>query len=164
MTDLLEDTKYLVPRALLAKYFGEDPRLVRAFELQAEVVAGHDEILQVNVAATGELQDATVVTLSPNTALANEYVLTQGDGTALRVAPGSLKIDVDPTVARAPNYPVTLLAPVGVTLQLPAGGQLMSDTDAGPLVNAATDAAAAGAGVPVGGVYHNAGALRVRLV
>jgi hypothetical protein len=34
----------------------------------------------------------------------------------------------------------------------------------GPLVSAATDAAAATAGVPIGGLYHNAGAVRIRLV
>lgn len=34
----------------------------------------------------------------------------------------------------------------------------------GPLVNAVNDAAAAGAGVPVNGLYHNAGAVRIRLV
>jgi hypothetical protein len=34
----------------------------------------------------------------------------------------------------------------------------------GPFPSAANDAAAAKAGVAVGGVYHNAGALRVRLI
>ncbi len=33
----------------------------------------------------------------------------------------------------------------------------------GPLVNAANDSAAAAAGVPVNGLYHNSGAVRVRL-
>ena len=33
-----------------------------------------------------------------------------------------------------------------------------------PLLNYANDAAAAAAGVPVGGMYHTAGAVKVRLV
>lgn len=33
----------------------------------------------------------------------------------------------------------------------------------GPLVNAANDAAAAAAGVQINGLYHNAGAVRIRL-
>lgn len=34
----------------------------------------------------------------------------------------------------------------------------------GPLTNAANDAAAATAGVAVNGLYHNAGAVRIRLI
>ena len=74
-----------------------------------------------------------------------------------------------------------LTAPGGtgsfITLILPAAGTLISDSEPAKLynktlekpalsglVNAASDAAAASAGVPVLGVYHNAGVLRIRLV
>ena len=175
MTD--QHSEITIPRHLLEKYFGQDPRLLRAFETQSRVVAEHQDAIENNVATTGQLTDATAVTLSPNDALANEYVLQQGDGTTLRITTGSVKIDVDESVARASGYPVTFVAPVGVTLGLPSKGTLLSDAEPVALsgwtldkpvltglVNAPDDATAAGAGVPVSGVYHNAGALRIRLV
>lgn len=162
--DPIQDVGYLVPRHLLEKYFGRDPRLMRAFELQAEVVAGHDEVLQQSVAATGALQDATVVTLSANAALNNEYILIPGDGTKMTIGSGSLSVDVDSTVARVSGPPVAFSTPVGGTLGLPTKGTLLSNVELGALSNCVDDTAAAAAGVPIGGLYHNAGALRVRLV
>jgi hypothetical protein len=152
-----------VPRELLAKYFGQDPRLLNAFEAQAQVVAEHSDVLSNSVAATGALNDATVVTLSKNDAFDHEYVLTPGDGTDLNITSGSLKIDVDPTVVRSGGPQVTLNAQATVTLALPHAGTIISDKDSGALVAAANDAAAASAGVPIGGIYQASGVLHVRL-
>jgi hypothetical protein len=155
-----------LPRDLLAKYFGKDPRLLFAFEQQAQVVQNHDESLTNNVAATTALADASVLTLSPNNSLNNEYVMGDGDGTNVNANAGKVQIDVDDSVARVSGGAVQFIPPTRVTLALPAQGTLLSDSvppSFGGLVNAATDSAAASAGVPVNGVYHNSGALRVRL-
>lgn len=161
-----------VPRALLAKYFGKDPRLLAAFENQAIAVQEQQGATAANADATTKLQDASIVTLSPNDALTNEYVLSDGDGTELAVGAGKLNINVDDTVARTQTGKVKFIPPGDITLFLPAEGTLLSDLSTATLnkpvmtglVNAASDAAAAGAGVPLNGVYHNAGVLRVRLV
>jgi len=158
-----------IPRHLLEKYFGNDPRMVAAFENQSLAV---QEATETSVAATGALQDASVVSLSPNDALNNEYILGPGDGTTLTLTAGAVSVDVDASVARASGGVVTLVAPASVTLFLPAGGELLSSTVPAKLTqpsmtglaNASSDANAAVAGVPVGGIYHNAGALRIRLV
>ena len=143
----------LFPRDLLEKYFGRDPRLVRAFEEQANSV---QETQAGTVAATQSIEQATVVTLSPNAAFANEYVLRDGDGTRVLAPPGVLQIDVDESVARALNFAVEFEAPGVVRLGLPAEGTLVSDVAPAVmsqknlnaprlsgLTNAASDAAAA---------------------
>jgi hypothetical protein len=161
-----------IPRDLLEKYFKEDPRLIAAFEDQSIAVAQTIEVVDGAVTATTRLQDATVVTLSPNDELNNEFIMTGGDGTDLSVVPGSVKVDVDETVARVTNDSVTFVPPGHVTLFLPAEGTLISaeqpatlyaktldkPTFTAPviingLVTADTDAAAAAAGVPVHGLY-----------
>jgi hypothetical protein len=158
---------FFFPRDLLAKYFANHPRLLHAFESQAQAVG---ESQAASVAATDALDAATVLTLSPNAAFSNEYVLGPGDGTEIEATPGRAKINVDDTVARATGGKVVFQAPADVVLSLPNQGTLLSDAEPmnAPrivgLVNAASDAAAAAAGVPVSGIYHNAGALRVRLV
>ncbi|PYJ10822.1 MAG: hypothetical protein DMF06_05310 [Verrucomicrobia bacterium] len=166
----------LVRRDLLARYFGNDPRVLAAFEDQALTVQANSEALESTVAATTNLQDASVVTLSANEALTNEFRLVPGDGTELEVTAGLLKINCDDSVVRCEGGAVRLMAPAPVTLFLPVEGELLSNTFPATvynkvldkpklqgLANAASDAAASAAGVPVGGVYHNAGVLRVRL-
>lgn len=154
---------HVIPRELLNKYFGQDPRLVRAFENQALAVMGN----QNTSAATDQALDkAEIVTLSPNASFSNEHVLSDGDGTKVNASPGTLQIDVDASVPRAVNGTVEFMAPGPVVLSLPTRGKLLSDGEPprfSGLINAASDSAAASAGVPIGGVYHNAGALRVRL-
>ena len=160
---------HVIPRDLLAKYFHEDPRLMAAFENQALAVMESQDGL---VAATGSIASASVVTLSPNDDFDNEFVLGNGSGTTVVPGTGTVKIDVDKTVARATNFGVQFQPPGDVALGLPAQGTLLSDASPASLtkpkmtglVNAATDSAAASAGVLVGGIYHNAGALRIRLV
>jgi hypothetical protein len=152
-----------IPRDLLAKYFAKDPRLLHAFENLGQAVTQS----QAGVADTSSALDlAEIVTLSPNDAFSNEHVLSSGDGTTVNASPGAMQIDVDKSVARVTGGGVTFQAPGKVTVTLPTRGTLLSDGDPpsfSGLVNAASDSAAAAAGVGIGGVYHNAGALRVRL-
>ena len=42
--------------------------------------------------------------------------------------------------------------------------RLLAANNVGPLTNAANDAAAAAAGVPIGGLYRNVNAVQIRLV
>jgi hypothetical protein len=65
------------------------------------------------------LQNATVVTLSPNAVFNNEFVLTRGDGTKLRFVAGVIQIDADDTVG-------ALRGPGGVKLLAPAKRDLAS--------------------------------------
>jgi hypothetical protein len=174
---MADNQQLYVPRDLLAKYFADDPRLISHFEDQALAVAQTVEITGGNVSTTERLQDATVVTLSANADLNNEFLLSGGDGTKLAVTAGSVKVNVDETVARATGFTVTLAPPAHVTLGLPAEGTLISDTYPAVLynkqlvtpllsglINAATEAAAAAAGVPVGGMYRDGTTLKIRTV
>lgn len=159
-------------RDILARYFPGDMRTVRAFEDQAAAV---EESQTAAVAATSAIEDATVLTLSPNEAFKNERVL--------RIDAGSMALTDDGTHAtlrakvRSVGRFTATFAPVGdATFILPLSGTLVTQEAAQTLANkmleapklsgivsAADDTAAATAGVQVGGVYHNAGALRIRL-
>src|SRR5438105_2690289 len=65
-----------IPRHLLEKYFGDDPRMVAAMEEQSQAV----ETSTAAVAATDALKDATVIVLSPNGDFTNERVLEWDEG------------------------------------------------------------------------------------
>ena len=155
-----------IPRDLLSKYFGKDPRLVIAFENLVLSAANSERVIVGTVGATEALQDASVLTLSSNGAFTNEFVLGDGDGTKITVGEGTASIDVDDTVVRSEGFKVTLSPPADVLLELPPEGKLVSDVV--PmlpyLTSASGDSAAATAGVPLGGLYHNGGVVRVRLV
>lgn len=165
-------------RDLLSQLFNGNPRAVKAFEDQARTVAAVEAQTLTTVAATDALEDATVLTLSPNATLRNERVVARGHGIEL-VDDGTnvtirIKSDEAPIVEggfdvilRAQGI-TDLLLPIEGTLATRAGTETFANkTLAAPklsgLTNAANDAAAAGAGVPVGGVYRNGSALQVRV-
>jgi hypothetical protein len=158
-----------IPRDLLGVYFSKHPRLIAHFENQALAVMDSKTGIEN---ATLSMDDATVITLSTNAGFTNEHVLSNGDGTAIVEEPGTVKIDVDNTVARTSGSSVIFQSSGDVNLGLPQSGTLISDstpatltspsmnqpTMAGPviingLVTANTDADAATAGVPVHGLY-----------
>jgi hypothetical protein len=58
---------------------------------------------------------------------------------------------------------VTFVPPGEVILFLPPDGTLISSTKIAGMGNYASDAAAAAGGVAIGELYHNAGAVRLRL-
>lgn len=153
-----------IPRELLARAFGDNPRLITAFEEQALTVEKTAEATESTVGATEALQDATVLVLSPNGAFTNERVLKLGVGLAFDLSvPGEATVKAD-GLARTRDYPVTFVAAGASTLFLPVEGTLLSREKIGDgLGNYASDAAAAGGGVPLGGLYHNAGVLHVRI-
>jgi hypothetical protein len=148
----------------LAQFFGSNPRLMRAFEAQSAAV----EDVTNGVADTQALKDATVIVLSANGDFTNERVLEIGDGIEIDITSDRVKLKVK-EVARTRDYGVTFVPPAEVLLFLPPEGTLLSDTSIAnapvfaTLGNYVDDTAAATGGVVIGGLYHNAGALRVRL-
>jgi hypothetical protein len=161
-----------IPRALLEKYFGRDPRMLRAMEEQSSAIESNSAAVE----ATTALKDATVIVLSANGDFTNERVLEWGEGIDIEVTDTTVRISTK-NVARTQDYEVTLAPPAaGITLLLPAEGTLVSDVTPAILENKslkaptlqsipnyANDAAAATGGVPVGGVYRNASVLQVRV-
>lgn len=127
-----------IPRILLQKYFGDDPRMVRAMEDVSNAAVASVN----NVAATTGMNNATVVTLSQNDQFVNEYVLAAGYGIVLDINPGNVGIRVDPTLF------VTTSAPVLKLSTIP---------------NFANDAAAAAGGVQIGGIYRNGSVMMIRV-
>ena len=157
-----------VPRWLLERHFGNDLRMISAME---ETIQGSSSA----VAATDALQDATVIVLSANGAFTNERVLDLGEGLEIDITAETVKISVK-DVARTREYGATFIPPANVELFLPPEGTLTSNESPANLlnktlttplidglVNAANDAAAAAAGVPVKGLYRNGSVLMVRV-
>ena len=161
-----------IPRQLLEKYFGADPRMMRAMEEQSTAIETNTEA----VADTQALKDATVIVLSANGDFTNERVLEIGEGIAIEITDTTVKLSTQ-SVARTQDYEVTFAPPAGgITLLLPAEGTLVSDVTPAVLENKslkaptlqsipnyANDAAAAAGGVLVGQVYRNVSALMVRV-
>lgn len=161
-----------IPRSLLAKYFGDDPRMLQAMEDQSRAVATNTDA----VAATEGLSNATVIVLSPDDGFTNARVLEIGEGIAVEITDTTITLSTQ-NVARTQDHEVTLVPPAdGITLLLPAEGTLVSD--AAPAIlenkslkaptyqsigNYADDAAAAAGGVIVGQGYRNGSVLMVRV-
>lgn len=166
-----------IPRDLLAEAFGGNPRLVRAFEDQAIVVAETEKKATATAEATTAIEDAVVITLSPNAAFTNERILTAGSGIAVEDDGERAVIRIDETVPKIEGARgVTFYVTAATALKLPRTGtlatlageeQLRSKTLVTPLIstfgNHADDTAAASAGVPVGGIYRTGSALKVRV-
>lgn len=165
-----------LPRDLLTAAL-KNPRLVRAFEQQAQALADAQAQGAENVAATDALQDATFITLSANAALNNERVLKVGPGIRLSVTDTEVVLMASDEVAHiSGGFVVQLTAQADTALVLPLSGTLATrgneetlskkTLDAPLLANlseAADDVAAATAGVPVGGVYRTGSILKVRV-
>ena len=166
-----------LPRDLLARFFGKDPRVLRFFEDQAATVEATAQSVTANVAATEAMDEATVLVLSSNAAFRNERVVAAGVGIEITDDGEIVTIRIDRTGAAevTGGFGVLLRAQGETDLVLPIAGTLATrggvetlenKTLAAPvlsgIVNAADDAAAAGAGVPVGGIYRTGSALKVR--
>lgn len=166
----------MIPRELLAQALGGNPRVVKHFEEMGKSVSDTERAVASAVEATNDLADATVITLSANAGLNNERVLHLGRGLKAEVTEGKYTLSVAYTIPAAQGgFQVTFIADGDSMVSLPLSGRLA--TVAGPetlsnktlnkpkmLIPAAADDVAAGAaGVPVGGVYHASGVLRIRL-
>lgn len=168
------DRTFFIDRTALFNVFG-DPRVVRQFETLQENVATNTDATTAAVDATQAQREATYVTLSANAELPNERVFAVGPGLSLDVTtPGQVKLESN--VYSDDGWPVVLSVSGATALQLPTSGfvatragveTLSNKTLAAPsllgLGDYVDDAAAAGGGVPVGGVYRTASALKVRV-
>lgn len=166
--------EWFLRREDLERVFGTTA--ARQFEEMQQAVAETDETVSANVDATGRIADATVITLSPNADLANERVLSLGDGLEFVLTDGGVTIRLTNVPRIDGGFPVRFVAGGETEVAVPLTGilatrenveTLANKTLAAPrfsgLVNAADDTAAATAGVPVGGAYLASGAFRVRL-
>lgn len=164
-----------VLRSELARAFPDQPRLVAAFEEQFAVVKSVAENPVTLAEATTALTDGTFVTLSPNEALNNERVLTAGPGVTLEADDATLTISIN-APSLSGGHPATFDVFGPTSLSLPLSGVLatrggvetftdktLSAPKLADLGNYANDVVAAAGGVPLGGIYHDAGALRVRI-
>lgn len=140
----------------LAQFFGSNPRLLSAFEHQAQAI----EDATSGVADTQALKDATVIVLSGNGDFTNERVLHVGDGIAWEITDTTVTLKVK-DVARTQDYGVTFVPPAKVILFLPPEGTLLSDVSFANLVDYANNAAAVTAGLGVGELYRTGGAVMV---
>jgi hypothetical protein len=163
-------------RRLLGEVF-DNPRMIRAMETQAQAVDDATFGLETQATATELMKDASVVVLAPNGAFEGERVLVLGQGLVGVDNGSTLTIRTSSKVPLV-NGDFTLLITLAgnTTVAIPLTGilatvgnveTLTNKTLAAPKLSGlgdyADDTAAAAGGVPVGGVYHNAGALRIRL-
>jgi hypothetical protein len=168
----------VLPRELLARALNGDPRVVRYFEEQAAVVGEVAALTTSTLTATGAIQDATIISLSPNGSFNNERVLQVGNGLEMEVTDTNVILRASRSAVMVNGgFALTLTVQGDSALAAPLTGilatrdnveTLKGKTLVTPLLsglgNYVTDAAAATGGVPIGGVYHSAGALRIRLV
>jgi hypothetical protein len=145
-----------VTRYDLEQLKGMTPKLLRALEELFVDTAIATETLAGQVAATGALQNATVITLSPNAAFANERVLTLDPDQFLVTdggGGGQLSISLVDGVVLNGGFRCTFNLRADTSLDLPTTGRLPSSVD-GPYAN---DAAAAAAGIGLGEWYAKTG-------
>ncbi len=140
-----------VTRFDLSQLKGITPKLLKFFEEIFATGQSNATAIAGAVDATGSIQDATVVTLSPNAAFNNERVLTQGEGITItdNGAGSTLVIAASNSITLVGGYTVTFNLPSDVVIDLPATGRVPSSSD-GPY---ADDAAAAAAGIGIGDWY-----------
>jgi len=134
---------------------GISPKLLRAFAELFVDTAAAIESANGAVEATGALQNATAITLSPNAALNNERILNLGTGFTVQDNGPGETLDVSLTFLITTNggYACTFNLLADTNLNLPPTGTVPSSA-VGPY---ADDTAAAAAGVAIGEWYGKTG-------
>lgn len=152
----------ILNRADIAKIIGKDPatgqvdqKLILGLESLRDTTITTAAQTATNVEATTALQDATVITLSPNDALTRERILAVGPGLSITDnGPGNtvvLGLTNIPSIAGP--YRVTFNVNSDADLYLPSSGRIPSSSD-GPF---ADDVAAAAGGVQISEWYAKTG-------
>lgn len=163
-------------RRLLGEVF-DNPRMIRAMETQAQAVDDATSGLETQATSTELMKDASVIVLAPNGAFEGERVLVLGQGLVGIDDGSTLTVRTSSKVPLVNgNFTLSFTLAGNTTVAIPLTGvmatqanieTLTNKTLAAPklsgLGNYADDTAAAAGGVPIDGVYHNAGALRLRL-
>jgi hypothetical protein len=165
-----------IRREDLAAVFG-NPRLVVAFEEQAAAVERTSQTATEAKDTSSSIAVATVLVLSANDVFENERIVTAGDGIELVDDGTRLTVRISDLAARVSgdgglNFIITgatdLILPLAGTLASLEGvetlsGKTLATPTLSGLSDYANDAAAAGGGVPVEGVYRNGSVVMVRV-
>lgn len=145
-----------VSRADLEQLKGISPQLIRFFEELFLDGQSTKASVEGAVASTGAIQNATVITLSPNAAFGNERILVL-DPAQFQVVDdgpgGNLSVALVSVVNTNGGFQCTFNLEADTNLNLPSEGRVPSSAD-GPF---ADDAAATAAGVQVGEWYAKTG-------
>lgn len=151
-------------RADLVNALNNNPKVVLAFEQLFSAVVENTTALTTGAAATGAINDATVLTLSPNDTFTNERVVAAGQGIRLNDTGSALVISMLANIAMNGTSRLTfnLIADASLSV-IQSGTVMVKENPVANLGNYANDAAAAGGGVPVGGLYRNANAVQIRV-
>ena len=165
-------------RRLIDLLSGGNPRLREGLEDLVNQVEVVTDAQTANVEATTAIEDATVLTLSPNAAFRNERILAVGKG--LELIEDGVRIVLrfaDGAIVSTGGFDINLIAIGNSAVVLPLNGTLATVANVETLANKtlaapklsglgdyADDAAAATGGVPVGGVYRTGSTLKVRVV
>lgn len=167
----------MITREMLGRWFKGDQRMIKAMEDQQASVIASAQGLQTTAQATDRIEAASVLVLAGNNTFTNERVLKLGKGLAGIDADGNLTLQTNDSVPTVTgNFRVTMtaagdsqfLVPFSGTLATIANAETLSNkTLASPkvtgLVDYADDTAAAAGGVPIGGLYRTASAVKVRV-
>lgn len=154
-----------IPNRLeLAKALNGVEPVVRALELLFQATNLNTAALGTGAEATVALQDATVLTLSPNDTFTNERVVQSGQGIQLIDTGTALIIRLLYNLIINGGFQLRINLPADVDLTVIQSGTIMLEEDPmADLGDYADDAAAAAAGVPVRGLYRTANAVMVRI-
>ena len=164
-------------RKLLGEVFPDNPRVVRAMEAQAQAVDAATDGLSTQAQATELIQDASVIVLAPNGPFQGERVLQLGQGLSGEDDGTNLTLQTSSKVPLvAGDFTLFITLAGNSTVSIPLTGILATTANIETLTNKtlaapklsglgdyADDAAAAAGGVPVGGVYRTASALKMRV-
>jgi hypothetical protein len=141
-------------RQQIAEIVGHDFRKILAFETLQQSVQELTGTTATNVGATTALQDATVITLSPNDTFSQERVLSVGEGMTITDTGPNANVIIGLLYHIILNggYRLTFNLLSDTNLSLPPLGTLLESTLwGGPY---STDALAAAGGVPLGAPYR----------
>ncbi len=144
----------LLTRDDLSRAFPNNPKVVRAFEQLFAQGAAVATVQTAQTDATQALDQATVVTLSPNDTFSNERVLgVDGNTMAIQDTGTQVILSLINNVLTNGGYSCTFNLASDTALDLPSSGRVLTDAflSDGPY---ASDAAAASGGVAVGRPYR----------
>lgn len=140
----------------LSRVFPDNPKVVRAFEQLFYSAASNTIAITTGTDATQALNDATIITLSPNATLNNEriFAVQAGVFTITDNGPGNTVVlgMVSPITING-GFRCTFNLQADTNLNFPTTGRVPSSSD-GPY---ADDAAAAAAGLSIGDIYKVTG-------
>lgn len=173
-------TAYYLTRGEISAFL-PDARAQQRFDLMQRTVTETKDTVTTNVSDTKTIREAAYLTLSANAELPNERVFRWGAGLTLTIGNDTATLKLTTEVPRSSGgYTITLVGEGDSSVAVPLTGRLATTQNSETLENKtlvapslsapkitglgdyANDAAAAAAGIPVGGVYRTASALMIR--